>query len=186
MKSGLFRFTAIAIAFLAAMVLSCSCLQPGKISSTPPASFKESDLIGQWEVVPEVYSHEVLILAEDHTFTQIYDASSATPPYHYEGQGTWSVEFRPSGCIYVYLEGMRYFYLTESAAENGNRNPDGSLILYGERCENRGITMQDKVILTVSGIPDNRNFPRGIMLDFPKTSAETGDTFLHLIDDSTK
>jgi len=157
------------IVSLCLTVGSLACASLGASSSSgislkAPSTFTESDLIGTWNDWNNVDNDETLTLHSDYTFEQIYESSSSG--YRYEGEGTWSVEIRPSGCVYLHLEGMKYFHLTASAADLGNRHLDGSLINFWEPCEEQSITMPDKVILLVTSFAD---FPRGIALELLMT-----------------
>jgi hypothetical protein len=120
-------------------------------------------------------------LTADQHFIQRYDVFG-DPRYHYEGRGTWWVERRPSGCVYVHLDGMRYFYDTEETAANGNRlTHDGSLKNFIDKCEDRSITMPDKVILLVVAQPRR---PRSIDLLFPKPGRDDTDVIMWLTADA--
>jgi hypothetical protein len=133
----------------------------------PPIAFTEDDLIGRWETIFLKYSVETLIINKDYSFTQIYETTS--PNQRYEGQGSWWMEQRESGCTYLHLEGMRYFYGGEALERNGNRlEAENDPYPFWERCESQYILMPDKVILSVGTHP---RFPRGIDLLFPATSS---------------
>ena len=153
----------------------CFNTQPGNTSLTPPSGFQDADLSGTWKTVGDVYADEMLTLNNDGSFSQVYD--NLQTKYHYRSQGIWQTEYRSSGCVYVYLQGMRYFHSTQSIAERGNRYPDNSPVTFQEPCEQRSITMPDEVILTVRGNP---SFPRGIMLEFPRMSSESTDVIMRL------
>ena len=88
----------------------------------------------------------------------------------YEGRGTWRVEQRASGCVYIHLEGMRFSYGSEAFEVNGNRfTPGGEPYAFWERYEDRRITMPDKVVLIVT---DRPRWARGIGLLFPSTASD--------------
>jgi hypothetical protein len=134
----------------------------------PPPTFSEIDLLGRWQNTFTQYHTEILILTPDHQFTQIFDTGQ--PARHYEGTGKWRVEQRASGCVYLHLEGMRYFYGAEAFEKFGNRfTPHGEPYAFWERCEAQHIPMPDKLILTVDSFP---NTPRGIGLLLPATSSD--------------
>ena len=97
----------------------------------PPPSFRESDLIGTWETRSHVDGSQTLIMRADRTFTQRYTLSKGGSPT--QVQGTWRLEPRASGCVYVHLEGMRYIYQTVDMIKNGNRSPNGATLLHRER-----------------------------------------------------
>lgn len=165
---------------LGASLSACRTANSASISPYPPETFQESDLVGKWEVWSGApYSTEALTIEADHTFTQIYDATGG---YHFQGEGTWWLEYRPSGCVYIHLEGMRYYYGTLTAAENGNKWPDGvnegDPLQYWDECEERQIEMPDKVILAVGSFSD---FPNGIMLEHMDTQRNVPDIILRIV-----
>jgi hypothetical protein len=166
---------------------ACSFWEAGSsgsgISWYPPDAFQESDLFGTWQNWRIGYGNETLTLDPDHSFLQIYDTSLVSGEYHYEGQGDWWLEYRPSGCVYVHLEGMRYYHYHISVAENGNRyGGDGILkdepMLFWEPCEDKRIEMPDKVILSVGGNPD---FPGGLKLSHVAPSREWANELLERV-----
>jgi len=165
----------IACTLLVGTLASCGSVGNRESIWKPPKTFTEADLIGTWERVNPIYDPEVLIINADHTFTQIYDEPQRS--FHAEAQRSWQVEYRASGCVYVHLEGMRNFHLTDSAANNGNRYPDKALMSFWEPCEDTLITMPDKVTLIVGNMPD---FQRMIVLLFPRNGAESGDVMMWL------
>ena len=140
-----------------------------------PTTFQEADLIGHWETLFPKYSQETLVLTADHRFVQVFEM--VQPARREEIHGTWYIDRRSSGCVYVHLEGMRYFYGAEAFERYGNRFiPGGEPYSFWERCEEQRMTMPDKVILTVT---DEPNLPRGIGLIFPATSNDpmNGESF---------
>lgn len=167
-KPTLWLFVLLSVLF---GILGCISTGTGVFDSKPPETFKETDVIGVWKTEQ---GSETLALSADYIYEQTYDDGSID--YHREG--AWSIEYRDTGCVYLHLEGMRYFYLTRSAAENGNRYPDGTLISFWEPCEERLVTMPDKVILLVGSHSD---FPRGIKLEF-LLKEEGTDIWLYLSD----
>ena len=144
----------------------------------PPEEFSDPDLVGKWGVLFGTHDEETLLLNNDGTFTQTF-LSSVDPSLFYTGGGTWRVERHPSGCVYVHLEGMRYYHNTVSTAENGNRiSPDGKLYEFIDPCLNRTITMPDKVILLVVNEPKALH---NTALLFPRAGVESTDIALHLV-----
>ena len=174
---------------LAASLTSCSVGEPA-ISGThtpsrsflqPPPTFHETDLIGRWESLAPIFDTEVLTLTADYQFTHHYELKGE-PASRSEDQGTWWLEQRPSGCVYVHLEGMRYFR-GGALADHGNRyEPRGRLHTFVEKCEDRLITMPDKVVLIVT---DRPVLPRGIGLLFPKAGRDDTDVSMLLTADAT-
>lgn len=146
--------------------------QPAPRPFRPPPTFTEADLIGHWKPLFETDTRETLLLAADHTFIQTFRSVDGSPIYEtsavYSGGGTWRVEQRASGCVYLHLEGMKYFY-SGPFAEYGNRlSPTDDPYPFWEGCEGGFIRIPDKMILTVI---DRSRFPRGVGLLYPTTEA---------------
>jgi hypothetical protein len=137
--------------FLMIMLVSCSKPQSTRPTLMPPAAFRDSHIIGRWETFNANGYSEVLVLNADSSFTQTYKLSEKS--LHVERSGTWRVEHRASGCIYLHLEGMYYFHGGSEVADNGNRLANGDLYRFQELCEYQPITMPDKVILSVVEFP---------------------------------
>ena len=130
------------------------------VSLRPPMGFQEADLIGTW--VPWAGTKgitDTLILRSDKTFKQLY----AIPwsGLLFETEGTWWIEYRSSGCVYLHVEGMRYYYGTGMEAESGNRDNKGHPVSFWSPCEDQTIQMPDSVVLAVGSDP---SFPNGIQL----------------------
>lgn len=141
----------------------------------PPPTFVEADVIGTWTNPRRGSITDTLTIRADHTFRQQYATAPNTRLT--EVKGKWRLENRPSGCIYLHMEGMRYIYAAEIIANNGNRAFDGSPHLFREACEETSIAMLDKVILSVGNDP---RAPRGIILRFPFSSTDGDDNYLEL------
>jgi hypothetical protein len=174
------QFALLPLLGLAVASLACG---GAKLTSTPPvdyryppSAFQEADLIGTWD---DGTANETVIIKADKTFKQIYDIPQNS--YHYEGSGQWWVEHRPSGCVYVHFEGMRFYHGVEGV-ENGNRDAHGTLIPYWDPCEERYVTMPDSVIMRIASVP---NLLRGIRLVHMMWDREGDDKFLRLILTST-
>lgn len=135
---------------------SCSKSTPAlRTSLLPPQHFKESDLIGLWEVSNAQYSTESLEIKDDHTFTQVFKLTESD--YLYEGDGEWElIRDKASGCVYLYMHQMRFYYQVFEIAENGNVWND-SPEFYWDSCEEQPIEMVDKTILFVAFHPDSSN-----------------------------
>lgn len=142
------------------------------VSWSPEDAFEESALIGTWHSPPGVPSVETILLRSDYTFVQSYYREST---YSYEGEGVWWLEYRPSGCIYLHLQDGRYFHITTSIAENGNRLENGRPMLFWDECEDRSIEMPDEVILIVANSP---GFPHDIALNHMSYDPDSGDIWL--------
>jgi len=172
---SLILWSMIAWIFLVGTLASCGSLIAHRSVWLPPETFSQAALLGTWTRVNPIYASEAITLNADHTFTQSYDQLDHT--LHFETHGSWQVEPRASGCSYLHLEGMRNFALTDSDASYGNRFPDGTLMSFWEPCEDRLITMPDRVTLIIGTMP---NFPRGLVLLFPRNGAESGDVMMWL------
>lgn len=136
----------------------------GRTGLMAPLPFQEADLFGTWQTVAQIDYVDTLMLTEDRRFQYTYMLKSG-PPHHQ--QGTWFIERRASGCVYLHLKGMSYFHGSAAFAQNGNRvAPGGELYDFWEQCEQQWQAMPDKVILSVT---DRPNLPRGIGLLFPAT-----------------
>ena len=148
----------ISILFLG-ICISCSRQVAQGVSMFPPQQFSENDLLGLWEVSNAEYSSESLEIKEDYTFTQTFKLTNAD--YLFETNGTWEVTTDDTGCLYIHLQGMRFYYQVFEIAENGNKWDDGSPEYYWDACANRPVQMVDKTILSVGSHPDSSN---GIVL----------------------
>src|SRR5690242_15786391 len=147
--------------FLAFLVALSGCGH-SSLSVKPPATFTEADIIGTWESASKINQSQTLSIRTDHTFTQHYTIDSRKTLT--EIDGTWHVEYRASGCVYVHFEKMRFNYQTEDIITSGNHDADGTLIEFRGFCEGTHITMPDKVTLSIGSNPE---FPRGIALRVP-------------------
>jgi len=149
---------------------------------SPPEGFKESDLVGTWQATyTAAGTTEELILRVDKTFRQLYQRSDG---YHYESPWRqWWIEHKPSGGIYVHLEGMRYCRLTaEVCAMPGG---GGGEWLFHDVCEDRLIRMRNEVVLAVVGTTGSRHpgvvgAPKGIALMHMLPSSDTTTSYFVL------
>jgi hypothetical protein len=130
-----------------------------------PETFRESDLVGTWEVTREAgMSWDVIVFREDGTYKQMYQKSNGE---RYESPwNRWWLEHRSSGGVYVHLEGMRHCF---SSMENCDRTEGGGGNgLFWDYCEDRVLEMRREVVLAVaeSVEPDPLYgaAPRGIIL----------------------
>jgi hypothetical protein len=169
------------ISVVIGVVVASGCTRPQTSIFTPPATFMEDQLIGQWSVQNPVRYTESLTLRADYTYTQIWTDKEQQVPLAVDGQ--WHVERRESGCIFIHLAGMRMFHgTTEGEAMNGHRYSDGTPLLFYERCENARFVMPDKVILTVGRDP---RASEQVLLFFPRRSAESSDVALEQVNNSS-
>jgi hypothetical protein len=120
--SAVGRFGAIAALVLALLSACVRVKSEGRELGLLPEGFEESDLVGTWQALydGDARTTDTIILREDGTYQQIYHRY--TDNYRLETPWQrWYVETRPSGKLYVHLEGMHYCILTEDvcALERG-------------------------------------------------------------------
>jgi hypothetical protein len=85
-------------------------------------------------MVRDPYPRETLVLTKDQRFTQIFETFQ--PARREEVTGTWYLEQRASGCVYLHLQGMRFYYGSATFERYGNRwSPQGDPYPFWERCE---------------------------------------------------
>lgn len=93
-----------------------------QVAFRPPPAFREVNLIGHWQNTNTIHQVETLIVTADHQFVHVFDVKDGHPK---QDQGTWHLEQRASGCVYLHFEGMRYFYSGDVFALYGNRFESG-------------------------------------------------------------
>lgn len=135
--------------------MSCARQAAQGVSMFPPQQFSQKDLIGVWEVSNAEYSFESLELRDDNTFSQSFNLIDSD--YVYETTGTWEIVVDDTGCLYVDLQGMMFFYQVLDIAENGNMWDDGSPEYYWDSCAEKPIQMVNKTILSIGSHPDSKN-----------------------------
>lgn len=182
-RAAIYTLAAVAIFFvlmvalcLVAIYLSYSYNPfPRKGFDTSPNTFKKSDLVGTWQAIYDPDRIDTITLRADGTYKQVYRELDG---YTYESPwNRWYLEYRPSGWIYVYLEGMRYYANDIETGESGGRKPATTPGIVGEPAyfydhgEEKIIEMLDKVILRVVGFTSK---PRGVLLVHMSTSVESG------------
>lgn len=149
-----------------------------------PETFQETDLVGTWQswYFPNAVT-DTLVLREDGTYQQIYEDDLAH--YYYTSSWKrWYVEHRPSGGLYLHLEGMRYCLSTDEICrlEEGG----GGYAHFHDPCEDWFIwDIGNEVILTVRGseglrYPGIESVPRGIILVHLRSSPDDADSFFIL------
>ena len=156
--------------FVSFVFAACTSTVSSDVSIYPPNGFQESDLFGAWIETDDLYSSEELNLRADHTFSQYFELNDVE--YIYQGSGTWEITKEKSGCVYIHLYGMKFFYQVFEIAENGNKFPGESYNspqIYWDPCEEKGIEMVDKTVLVVSSHPVSSN---GIILRHMSTQRE--------------
>jgi hypothetical protein len=141
----------------------------------PPGTFREADLTGTWRATYSAAgTTEEVTLRVDGTYRQMYQRSDG---YHFESSWQrWWLEYRPSGGIYLHLDGMHYCRLTGEVCampDGGGRDA-----LFHDKCEGRLLEMRGEVVLAVVGTKGTRNpsiigAPRGIALMHMLPSSDT-------------
>ncbi len=144
----------------------------------PPVSptFQEGDLVGTW--VSRYFPGSVtdtIILQKDRTYREIYENDLADK--YIIISGTWYLETRPDGGLYLHLEGMDY-------------RPGGGRVsgVYYDRCSGELVGTIDEVILAVTGdegfrYPRIEYVPRGILLWHMRVEPDCTDNFFILQED---
>ena len=148
-----------------------------------PETFQESDLVGTWQAryFPRAVT-DTLTLREDGTYQQVYQDDLAN--YYYTSPwNRWYAEHRPSGGLYLHLEGMRYCLGTNEVCRR--QGGGGGSHPYYDFCEDRSIrNMGNEVILAVTGrfegIPWAESPPRGILLQHMRFNPAGIDNFFIL------
>jgi len=118
MMKRIWWFNVVLLLLLLTAIAACCCM-PSESTKTimgsepPPATFRETDLVGTWEGHYGGYAGygqglDRLILRADGTFKQIYKIEKQG--YVYETPwNKWWVERFPDGRVRVHLEGARYY-----------------------------------------------------------------------------
>jgi len=129
-------------------------------SEPPPATFRETDLVGTWEGhYGYPWGTDRLIIREDGTFKQIYRDEEG---YVYETPwNKWWVERFPDGRVQVHLEGARYYVGGIEMAEQDGLHPISSsppwpysfYDWFVEAGEKWSVEMVGKLVLNVRRAP---------------------------------
>jgi hypothetical protein len=153
------------ITFVLALGFLLACSQTASESlqvdcAKLPAGFTSGDLVGTWVASYSASDKDILIISEDGTYKQIYEAPDANLRYESDWQ-PWTLEFRSSGYARLHLVGMHIASETDELInrEGGGVDPYFSLI---DVCEGSEVTMPHEVILVVTGA--GYETPRGIIL----------------------
>jgi len=170
----------IGLLFITMSVLRPPQPPPGVWRCSPlPETFQKSHLVGVWRA-NYGGSTDILIIRADGTYKQIYfcEGCNEMEGYYFESSwNRWWLEQRPSGGLYLHLEGMRRCDNLDGQCIRGNGGWD---FLYLDFCENRpGVEMPGEVILMVTGT-GNRPAPRGIELWHMAVSVESGASYFEL------
>jgi len=132
-----------------------------------PESFSEDALVGTWLADYANGNIDKIIIREDGTYKQIF--SSTVPNLSFESDWQkWWLEKRDSGYFRLHLEGMRRCDDLESICQNPRGGLDPDLDRTIDYCEDASVTMEDQVILIVTGT--QYNVPKGIVLRQAKLS----------------
>jgi hypothetical protein len=147
-----------------------------------PETFQETDLIGTWQAAyTAAGTTEEVTLRVDGTYQQVYQRSDG---YHFETLWQqWWLEYRPSGGIYLHLDGMHYCRLTGEVCampDGGGRDR-----LFHDTCEGRLLEMRNEVVLALVGTKGTRHpsiigAPRGIALMHMLPASDTTSSFFVL------
>jgi hypothetical protein len=168
------------------LVLACGIAAPKSTKEIEwrcgslPETFQESNLIGIWQVARKIgVSSERIILREDGTYKQVYEKPNGS---RYESPwNAWWIEHRPSGGIYVHLEGMRYCNSTDE--ECARPEGGGGEWLFYDFCEDRVLRMREEVILAVARDEPHSllgTASRGIILMHMKPDPDRGNNWFTL------
>jgi hypothetical protein len=149
----------LTLIFFAVLLTGCSRPVAKNVSMFPPANFQETDLLGNWRTTNDPHSIETLSLNADHTYLQTFNLNDSE--YSFQANGTWKTVSKQTGCVYIHLSGMRFYYQVFEIAENGNKLPNGHPESYWDPCGENIIQMVDETVLIVSSHPDSSN---GIVL----------------------
>ena len=150
----------------------------GKGCPPLPETFRDSDLVGTWEVFAGGVGTTTLIMKEDGMYKQIHEYPAAN--YHYESNWQqWQLERRDNGTSYVHFEGMLFCGRTCSHSLGGK---------WYDFCDKKMITMrEDEVILMLVGVPtatlpaDSLLLaPRGIKMYEPKLDPDSNPVIYRL------
>lgn len=175
---------------LLAILLTAACATPVPeptenarwLCRPVPEGFKESDLSGTWQATyTAAGTSEELTLRVDETYRQVYQRADG---YHYQSSWQrWWIEHRPSGGIYLHLQGMRYCRLT--AEDCARPEGGGGDWLFHDVCEGRLLEMRGEAVLAVVGTKGTRHpgiigAPRGIALMHMLPSSDTTSSFFVL------
>jgi hypothetical protein len=161
MMKRIWWFNVVLLLLLLTAIAACCCM-PSESTKTimgsepPPATFRETDLVGTWE---GHYGYprgtDRLIIREDGTFKQIYRDEEG---YVYETSwNKWWVERFPDGRAWVHLEGARYYLDGIEFAErdglhatsNGPPWPYSFYDWFVEAQEKWSVEMVGKLVLNV-------------------------------------
>jgi hypothetical protein len=144
MKQTIKYTLAITFLIFVAFVVLAGC---GRDTSwNIPETFRDSDLVGTWLLQTSELT-ETVALRDNGTFTQIFTSTLILGSRTILQQGTWSVEHRESGCIYVHLEKMLYLH---GSADAILKAPSNVYTTLWENCEERLISIENKMTLVVA------------------------------------
>ncbi len=136
---------------LLAMALACTVSGPTPYPAelNPPDTFGPENLVGTWQATYGPTRIDTLTIKADGTYQQVFTTSGGEiGDYHWEsGWNKWRLEKRPSGCVYIHFEGLRFY---ESSIEFAEGIASGTVTwLFWDPCEDRVFEMHSEVILRV-------------------------------------
>lgn len=118
----------------------------------PPLDLDEESLVGEWQQRwKEGHFKERLVLIADRTYEYTYEVPKTK--YRYDARGKWWIEEMDNGCLYLHLEGARYYHGTREIAESGNRRGDGTPEMFIDRCDLKTVTMPGFLLLLIGKDP---------------------------------
>jgi len=140
-------------------------------SENPPATLRESDLVGTWEVVYGSQRTDRLILRADGMFKQIYQDQTRGDYAYKTPWNEWWMERFPDGRVRVHLEGARYYLAGIEEGEldgweptiapgqydiwedRGGPPPYSFFDPFAEEQVDMGVEMVGKLVLNVRRLP---------------------------------
>lgn len=86
--------------------------------ANPPESFRDSDIVGTWEVSYFNGGTDSLTIRPDHTFRQTYRRDFSAWYVYQTSWSNWWTERFSDGRVRLYLQGARYYRLGIQMAEH--------------------------------------------------------------------
>jgi hypothetical protein len=188
-----YRLVVIVSFIIGCLVLGCNFFSRvltinGPSSSVPtetnlcpeiPSNFSKSDLFGNWVTRYSPNDKDELMISDDGTYRQRYDDPDSKR--HYEsGALSWTLEYRKNGYIWLHLKGMRWFGDIPSLSDRPGGGVDPNSFKLIDYCENQEMTMENEVILIVTG--SKTETARNIILRKPRVSGSDWTYFFKFYD----
>jgi hypothetical protein len=112
---------------------------------------------------------DTITIKPDGTYQQEFATNFG---YHYKGDwNKWWVEKRPSGCLYLHLDRMRYFV---DGLEEADQMANGASVTLLEMCEDQVLVISKEMVLTITSAP---HLPPGIRLLQLKSDADLSNNY---------